>query len=235
MFKILNTLGKTLIQLLEICLIELDKVQTHLLEIHSNCNAFLRILTSIIRFASLFYYKKDFFLSKETLGLSDLICKIVKNLAAHKPVVSCVWQWVFKGNLLNNLLLSEYVYDDSVEFKCVKLLLECGLDPDASSSKESRTCLNTFVFNRDVKTKKECDQLILLLLRNGAHLDAAAANNLTAADKYRIKYSCNLFSLIKQPLRHISLQCMASKAIRRHSIVYKNILSAKLCNFVDMH
>ena len=221
------TIGNTLIQLHKICLIELDKLKPHLLENHSNCTIFLKIITYIIRFTSLFYYSQNFFLPDQKKNMSCLIRDILEHLDMHKSVATCVWQWAFRDNLLKCLHLdtsSKYFYDDWVVVSCVKLLIECGLDPDRPSGNTSSTCLNTFVFNRFVRTKKQCDYIILLLLRHCARMDHVTS------DKYYEKYDCDLSNLIKQPLRHIPLpqRRMASNEIVQKNLKRRKILGAKL-------
>lgn len=126
---------------------------------------------------------------------------------------------------------------DPISLNSVRLLLDCGQDPNAQAGYHPRqTCLNTLIFTRQIKSKFQCDQLIQLLLDRGAHIDYSTATHLTVVDKYRLKYKCSLFQdTVKQPFKHISLQCLSAKVIARKGIKYEGIFSMDLEAFVAKH
>ncbi len=113
--------------------------------------------------------------------------------------------------------------------------MECGLNPDAVIDEiNKKTPLNTLVFSREIKCKKQCDDFILLLLEYGAHFDTSV-KKLTVMDKYKMKYRCGIFNVVKQPQNYLKLQCLAARSIRTHALHYEDILCKKLCDFVRMH
>ena len=115
-------------------------------------------------------------------------------------------------------------------------MLECGADPNQHVSVRcpKKTALNSAVFSKDLKNKKQSDELILLLLKFGAHLDYTTQTSQTLVDKYNIKYQTSILHLIN-PVKFTSLQCLAAKAINNNALNYENILSKNLCEFVQRH
>lgn len=77
----------------------------------------------------------------------------------------------------------------------------------------------------------ERDKLIFLLLNSGTHLDACNSHGKTAADLYK---SGKMYQIIN-PINYLNLQCLAAKVLQKHKIEYREHLTEKLANFVDIH
>jgi len=77
----------------------------------------------------------------------------------------------------------------------------------------------------------ERDKLIFLLLNSGTHLDACNEHGKTAADLYK---GGKMFQIIN-PTNYLNLQCIAAKTLKKHKIEYRQHVSEKLAEFVDIH
>jgi hypothetical protein len=178
---------------------------------------------------------------EDTYKLKKLIYELVKLNPKNSRNLTILHLASTKdsSSIIKNHTLNNYPSID-----VIRLLLECGADVDARDS-DKNTCLHLAVSNRTVATAtttaldpsspkqtNERDKLILLLLSSGAHLDAVNSQGKTANDL--CKGSPKLYSLI-QPVNYLTLQCLAARAIKKHSIPYNDCLNTKLANFVDIH
>ena len=77
----------------------------------------------------------------------------------------------------------------------------------------------------------ERDKIICLLLNASTHLDACNAHGKTPADLYK---GGRMYQVIN-PINYLTLQCLAAKVVRKHRIAYREHLTAKLADFVDIH
>ena len=258
-------LGEMLIKLLKVCIFELtnagimaqsssgdinydDLFENRLNEIQkptkkvngenftSNSDLLLRITVYIIRLIS--QLSLDSMLSQtHMIQIKYLISLIVAKKLNTKNLNSTLYGLSVKNNLLKRLPIdSDFTYDDYVSTDAIRLMLECGADPNmvASARCPKKTFLNSAVFSKDLKNKKQSDDLILLFLKFGAHLDFTTAQNQTLVEKYKAKFTVNILHLIN-PIKHTSLQCLAAKAINSHGLNYEEILSKNLCEFVQRH
>jgi ankyrin repeat protein len=202
----------------------------------SNSDFLLRITVYIIRLIS--RLNQDSMLSQtHMIQMRYLISLIVAKKLNSTNLNTTLYGLSVKNNLLKRLPIdSDFSFDDYVSTDAIKLMLECGADPNmvASTRCPKKTFLNSAVFSKDLKNKIQSDELILLFLKFGAHLDFTTAQNQTLVDKYKAKYTVNIHHLIN-PIKHTSLQCLAAKAINSHGLNYENILSKNLCEFVQRH
>ncbi|XP_066963489.1 protein fem-1 homolog A-like isoform X2 [Macrobrachium rosenbergii] len=113
------------------------------------------------------------------------------------------------------------------DVKTVNLLLEYGADPCAVDDRGD-TPLHTLARN-----DQSCPKIVESLLLYGTHLDAANRRGETFAS-LRASRGEKLCQFVN-PLKHISLKCLAAAAIRRHGIAYEAILPKRLADFVRRH
>jgi len=102
-------------------------------------------------------------------------------------------------------------------------LLEAGAAADTTDAREN-TPLHAVVFSQP-ETTPETDEIVNLLLQHGAHVDAANADGRTASD-------CLSHSLV---FDHISLKCLAARAVRSFKLPYRGTVPTTLADFVDRH
>jgi len=102
-------------------------------------------------------------------------------------------------------------------------LLEAGAAADATDAGKN-TPLHAVVFNQP-ETSPVRDEIVDLLLQHGVHVDAANADGRTASD-------CLSPSLV---FDHVSLKCLAARAVRSYKLPYRGNVPATLADFVDRH
>ena len=93
---------------------------------------------------------------------------------------------------------------------------------------EGDTPLHIAVFS-ELETSSRRDvwlEVIDLLLQYGAHVDFVNSNRKTASDL--LPPSVNVFE-------HVSLKCLAARAVRKHRVSYRGILPTILADFVVKH
>jgi len=117
-------------------------------------------------------------------------------------------------------------YLDLPSSAVVECLLVAG---EVVNSKDERgnTPLHEAVFKQPkMSTQDVWLEVVNLLLLHGAHIDFANASGETAYDK--LLSVVNVFS-------HVSLKCLAARAIRMHRLPYHGIIPTILADFVDRH
>lgn len=107
----------------------------------------------------------------------------------------------------------------------VSLLLEVGASPNAIDT-YGNTPLHISMKN------KPCNrEIVTALLKAGAHLDAVNFERKTAAD---LLSDIAIYDIVC-PVNYLSLQCLCAKKIKETGLMYKDSVSSKLENFVDIH
>lgn len=258
-------LGETLIKLLKVCIFELSNANVITLNNNgdisfedisenkikqfrqpiklvktdtytANTDILLRITVYLFRFIA--QLQQDSMLSTNHLSkMKSLISLIVSKKFNYQNANSTLIGLLVKNNLLCRLSIdSEFNYEDFVTINTIKLVLDCGADPNQAASTRcpKKSALNSAVFSKDLKNKKQSDELILLLLQYGAHLDFTTSAGQTVVEKYKLKFAGSILNLIN-PVKFTSLQCLAAKTINNHRLVYKNVLSKNLSHFVERH
>jgi ankyrin repeat protein len=203
----------------------------------TNSDYLLRITVYLIRLIA--QLNQDSILDNQIqmIKLKYLIGIIVSQKLNSKILNTTLFELCVENNLIKHLPIdSDFTSQDFVSINAIKLILECGADPNQNVSVNclKKTALNSAVFSKDLKNKNQADELILLLLKFGAHLDYATQTNQTLIDKYKFKYQESILNLIN-PFRFISLQCLAAKSIKKYNINYENVLSKNLSEFVQKH
>jgi len=108
----------------------------------------------------------------------------------------------------------------------VKELLAAGAAVNLMDA-DGNTPLNTAVFNQPETSERDAWlEVIDLLLQYGAHDDFANADGETAFDL--LPPSVDVFE-------HVSLKCLAARAVRTHHVTYRGIVPTTLSDFVDKH
>ncbi|KAJ8409424.1 hypothetical protein AAFF_G00228250 [Aldrovandia affinis] len=104
------------------------------------------------------------------------------------------------------------------------LLLECGADVD-SRDVNNNTPLH-------VSAANGCPEIMGMLVRAGSHFDATNGERRTA---YELLDEQNTGRHALHPLNHITLQCLAARAIERHRLPYKGLISEEMEAFIELH
>jgi len=120
----------------------------------------------------------------------------------------------------------------------VRLLLECGADPNAKDrSPDANTALHvTAVGKGGSKTAAGGDNnlnpsVVLALLEGGAHFDAVNAKNKSFEGLLRGQPVHEVVNVS----RHTSLQCLAARVVKKHNVPHRQVLAKALVEFVDLH
>lgn len=106
----------------------------------------------------------------------------------------------------------------------LRLLLACGADPD-SRDFDNDTPLH-------VAARNGCPAAMRVLLEAGAHVDATNAFGKAACELLDARL---LATGAVQPFQHVTLQCLAARALGRAKLPYKGRLPEDLEAFVELH
>ncbi|XP_030220497.1 protein fem-1 homolog A [Gadus morhua] len=105
------------------------------------------------------------------------------------------------------------------------LLLECGADID-SRDLDNNTPLHVAAANG-------CPKIMALLVSAGAHFDATNAKRKAAYELLEEQSSPGHPAIC--PLNYITLQCLAARAVERHRLPYKGLISEEMEAFIELH
>lgn len=111
-----------------------------------------------------------------------------------------------------------------------RLLIDCGADVN-SVNIDGDTPMHILVKNL---LTTNLFKIIDLLCDAGAHLDYVNKERkspLESIAAYRVK----LIERLKQKMNVVPLKCLCAQRIRREQIVYENLLSNSLVNFLQKH
>lgn len=109
----------------------------------------------------------------------------------------------------------------------VRLLLECGADPNTKdTSGDGNTPLHVTALGKANKPA-----VVAALLEGGAHFDGANRKDKTFEGMLRGQPVHEVVNVVQ----HTSLQCLAARAVKSHSIPYSDVLAKSMVEFVDMH
>uniref|UniRef100_A0A8C2YMQ8 Fem-1 homolog A n=1 Tax=Chinchilla lanigera TaxID=34839 RepID=A0A8C2YMQ8_CHILA len=106
----------------------------------------------------------------------------------------------------------------------VKVLLDCGADPD-SRDFDNNTPLH-------IAAQNNCPAVMSALIEAGAHMDATNAFKKTA---YELLDEKLLARSSVQPFNYVTLQCLAARALDRNKIPYKGFIPEELEAFIELH
>ncbi|KAM5238320.1 protein fem-1 homolog A [Ctenodactylus gundi] len=106
----------------------------------------------------------------------------------------------------------------------VKVLLDCGADPD-SRDFDNNTPLH-------IAAQNNCPAIMSTLIEAGAHMDATNAFKKTACELLDEKL---LARSSVQPFNYVTLQCLAARALDRNKIPYKGFIPEELEAFIELH
>uniref|UniRef100_A0A8C6S3I6 Fem-1 homolog b n=1 Tax=Neogobius melanostomus TaxID=47308 RepID=A0A8C6S3I6_9GOBI len=113
----------------------------------------------------------------------------------------------------------------------VKLLLECGAQVDAVDH-EGNTPLHVIVqYDQLICDLLTLHTIITSLVEAGAHTDMANKQKKTPLDMCSTSAAKDL---LKSQMK-MSLQCLAARAVRKHSIPYRNEIPKTLEEFTEFH
>jgi hypothetical protein len=131
-------------------------------------------------------------------------------------------------------VMKKYVLPVSIE--TIKILLECGANVNPSIDVSYMTPIIAAVSSSDIETKNQCDSIILLLIKKGAHIDYTNKYGKTIFDIYEARFNENI-SNIYNVIHSTTLQCLAARVIRQNDIEYNDNkkLSKFLIEFVRYH
>lgn len=104
------------------------------------------------------------------------------------------------------------------------VLLECGADID-SRDYENNTPLH-------VAANNSCPEIMALLIKAGAHFDAKNAQRKMA---YELLDEQSSGHPAIYPLNYVSLQCLAARAIEKHRLPYRGLISEEMEAFIELH
>ena len=185
-------------------------------------------------------------LVKLVLHLMNLICVLDKN-AEEDLKFRCLVHRLVKMDIKvfddrslihlsvdskTSMVLEEF-YSPFPSISVIKLLVECGCQLDVTDS-GLNTPLHTLVegYNaalRDTEEIPQFEDVALYLVSKGAHIDARNAKG-----KIISKSLVKLFPRISVA-QHITLKCLAARAIKDNDIPYKGEVPTSLLPYIGIH
>ncbi|MGH0185691.1 UNVERIFIED_CONTAM: hypothetical protein FKN15_034294 [Acipenser sinensis] len=104
------------------------------------------------------------------------------------------------------------------------VLFECGADVD-SRDYDNNTPLHVSAMNGSL-------EIMSVLIEAGAHFDATNSQRKTACDLLDEKATTKN---LMHPLNHVTLQCLAARAIEKHKLPYKGLIPEEMEAFIELH
>ncbi|XP_077580917.1 protein fem-1 homolog A [Stigmatopora nigra] len=104
------------------------------------------------------------------------------------------------------------------------LLLECGADADARDL-DNNTPLH-------VAARNGCPDIMALLVEAGAHFDATNADGKAP---YQLLDERHAAHPALCPLNYVTLQCLAARAVEKHRLPYRGLISEEMEAFIELH
>lgn len=134
----------------------------------------------------------------------------------------------------SSTLVDEFHVSDVVTFPnapLASLLIKCGANVNVCD-KLGNTPMHVIVkYNNPINDFETLHQIMVTLIKHEAHLDICNLER-------KIPMDCTTTGVAEVILRtynHISLKCIAAKAIRKNSVQYRNIIPSFLEEFVAVH
>lgn len=126
-----------------------------------------------------------------------------------------------------NSLTGDEFYSTFPALSLINKLLECGADVNAVDV-ACNTPLHNSITNLTHSELQE-EGLLDGLLKHGAHVDMCNRRGISALDLMRSR------NVVICPLLYLSLKCLASRVIMKHSVPYHGEVPRTLIPFIEMH
>ncbi|MGH0149599.1 UNVERIFIED_CONTAM: hypothetical protein FKN15_034329 [Acipenser sinensis] len=124
----------------------------------------------------------------------------------------------------NTTCVGRYPVCKFPSFQVTSILLECGADLNCRDE-DNNSPLHIAAFNNH-------PDIMNLLISSGTHFDSTNSFKQTACDLLDEK---EVAKNLIQPINHTTLQCLAARAIVKHSLIYRGQIPQKLEAFVLLH
>ncbi|CAG7833799.1 unnamed protein product [Allacma fusca] len=150
--------------------------------------------------------------------------KTAYDLVKAQPTGNCGWSLLHIASS-HNSSVGRFAMKIFPSAKTVDFLIEVGADVN-SRDEDGNTSLHTAG-----ESKSSCSpDLVLSLLKNGAHFDETNNNNRTFADISSVPLSS-----IVDPMLYLTLKCLSARVVSQSSVPYKGIVPVTLETFIERH
>jgi len=130
-------------------------------------------------------------------------------------------------------VVAQEFYSKLPDVAVVKMLTQCGANTNAMDEERNtplHICAENLRSLVDEQEVKDMQEIISILLSSGAHIDCRNSASKIAGDELLRSSWCKI-----KLMDHISLKCLASRAIQNHKIPYKGEIPSTLGPFVELH
>lgn len=131
-------------------------------------------------------------------------------------------------------IVDDFHVNDVVSFPnalLCKTLVACGANVNILD-KRKNTPLHVIVkYANPISDFETLHQIMMCLIKNGAHLDICNLDGKTAVEAA----TTGVAEVIIRTQSNISLKCLASRAVKRHKVIYKGVIPVFLEEYVELH
>ena len=185
---------------------------------HQNFN---RLLVIVMHLLSLISKQIKFCSKEDSHTLKCLVYRMVQRKATGEKGFNVLHLAACK----ETSTVGKYPVCKFPSSEVAQLLIEVGASTTACDL-EGNTPLHIAAKNKPVNR-----EIMKLLLAHGAHIDASNHAGQTAED---LLHDITMHDIVC-PINYTSLQCLAAKKVKQSNIAYKEHISEKLVEFLEMH
>ena len=131
-------------------------------------------------------------------------------------------------------IVDDFHVNDVVKFpnaSLCKTLVDCGANINALDSRKNTPLHIIVKYANPISDFETLHQIMICLIKNGAHIDACNLDGKTAMDAA----TTGVAEVIIRTQSKICLKCLASRAIKRYKVAYKDVLPVFLEEYVELH
>ena len=131
-------------------------------------------------------------------------------------------------------IVDDFHVNDVVKFPNALLcttLVACGANVNALDQRKNTPLHIIVKYTNPISDFETLHQIMICLIKHGAHIDVCNLDGKTAIDTA----TTGVAEVIIRTQSKISLKCLASRAVKRHKVAYKDVIPAVLEEYVELH
>lgn len=161
--------------------------------------------------------------------LHKMVYKFLKNKPVLKNDYSPLHMAVDSATLVDDFHVNDVVTFPNKSL--TQLLIQCGAEPNALDSHRNTPLHIIVKYSNPISDFETLHQIIIALLKNGAHLDICNIERKTPIEIT----TTGVAEVILRTNSQLSLKCIAAKAIQKQGIKYEGVVPLVLEEFIKLH